>query len=104
MNGGTIEIQTTTWHKNDIQHNKYYQWSEYWLSGFLRNATPLYRKWLLPINIANIFQTDIIRNLADLGGTQHAEKELDKNVLEIIKNYKKWGNYQKLSLNKKTFF
>ena len=25
---------TTTWHKNDIQHNKYYQWPEYSLSGF----------------------------------------------------------------------
>ena len=56
---------TTTWHKNDIQHNKYYQWSGYWFSGFLRNATPLYTKWFLPVNNANIFRTDIIRNLAD---------------------------------------
>ena len=74
---------TTTWHKNDIQHNKYYQWPEYWLGGFLGNATPLYRKWFLPINNANIFQTDIIRNLADLGGIQQAGKKRDKNVLEI---------------------
>ena len=30
---------------------------------------------------ANIFQTDINTNLADLRGIQQAEKELDKNVL-----------------------
>ena len=47
------------------------------LGGFLKNATPLYRKWFLPINIANIFRTDIIRNLADLGGIQQAGKELE---------------------------
>ena len=29
------------------------------------------------INIANIFQKDIIRNLPDLGGIQEAGKELE---------------------------
>ena len=76
---------TKTWHKNYTQQNKYYQWPQYWLSGSLRNATPLYTKWLLPINNADVFQRDIIRNLADLGGIQQAEKGLDKNVLEIKK-------------------
>ena len=83
---------TTTWHKNDIQHNKYYQWPEHWQGGFLRNAIPLYTKWFLPINNANIFQTDIIRSLAELGGIQQAEKELDKNVLEIKKLVQKIGD------------
>ena len=59
-----------------------------------KKATPLYTKWFLPISNANIFQTDVNTNLADLRGIQQAEKELDKNVLEI----------KKLSLNKKNFF
>ena len=67
----------------NIQHNKYYQWPEYHLGEFLRNGASLYTKWFLPISDTNIFPTDINRNLADLGGIQKAEKELDKNVLEI---------------------
>ena len=26
---------TKTWQKIDIKHNKYYQWPEYWLDGFV---------------------------------------------------------------------
>ena len=92
---------TTTWHKNDIQHNKYYQWSGYWFSGFLRNATPLYTKWFLPVNNANIFRTDIIRNLAYHRGIQQAEKELDKNVLEIKKLIQKIGDLSKIKFKQK---
>ena len=62
------------------------------------------KKWFLPINNANIFQTNIIRNLADLRGIQQAEKELDKNVLEITKLVQKIGDLSKIKFKQKTFF
>ena len=103
MNGGTIEIQQHPG-KNDIQHKKYYQWPEYCLGEFLRNSTALYTKWFLPINNANIFQTDINKNLADIGGVQQAEKELDKNVLEIKNLVQKIGDLSKIKFKQKNFF
>ena len=87
----------------NIEHNKYYQWPEYHLGGFLRNGTSLYTKWVLPISNANIFQTDINRNLADLGGIQKAEKELDKNVLELKKLVQKIGDLSKIKFKQKIF-
>ena len=95
---------TTTWHKNGIQRNRYYQCPEYLLGGFLRNATPLYTKWFLPINSTSIFQTDIIRNLVDIGGIQQAEKELDKNALEIKKLVQRKGDLSKIKFKQKSFF
>ena len=89
----------TTWYKNNIQHSKYYQWPEYHLGGFWRNASPHYTKWFLPISNANIFQTDINRNLADLGGIQRA-----KNILEIKKLVLKIGDVSKIMFKQKTFF
>ena len=74
---------TTTWRKNDIKHNKYYQWPEYWLGGFVNTKPSSYAKWLIPKNKASIIQEDIKTDLTNLGEIQQAEKELDKNVLEI---------------------
>ena len=88
----------------NIKHDKYYQWPEYHLGGFLRNGTSLYTKMVLPISNSNIFQTDINRNLADLGGIQKAEKELDKNVLEIKKLVQKIGDLSKIKFKQKIFF
>ena len=102
MNGNTKEIQQHPGTKTIS--NKSYQWPGYWFSGFLRNATPLYTKWFLPVNNANIFGTDIIGNLAYHRGIQQAEKELDKNVLEIKKLIQKIGGLSKIKFKQKNFF
>ena len=49
--------------KNDIKHNKYYQWPEYLLDGFVDTKPSSYVKWLLPKNKASIFQEDIKTDL-----------------------------------------
>ena len=85
---------TTTWPKNDIKHNKYYQWPEYWLDGFSDTKLSRYTKLLIPKNKVSISQEDVKTDLIKLGGIQ-AEKELDKNVLEIkslVKKKKKIGD------------
>ena len=80
---------TTTWHKNDIQHNRVYAWPEFWLGGFLKFTKLLYTKWLIAENNTGKFDYDINKNLAKLGGIQQAEKEFDENVLEIENLVKK---------------
>ena len=40
----TCSETITTWQQNYIRHNRCYEWPEYWLGAFLRNATPLYTK------------------------------------------------------------
>ena len=57
----------------------------------------MYKKWLIAENDAHLFNYDINKDLAKLGGIQQAKQELDENVLEIknlvkenrrfIKNY-----------------
>ena len=74
---------TTTWHKKQYQTQHIYQWPEYWLGGFIDTKLSSYAKWLIPKNKTFIFQEDIETDLTNLGGIQQAEKELDKNVLEI---------------------
>ena len=81
--------------KNGIKHNKYYQWPEYWPGGFVYTKPSSYAKWLIPKNKASIFQEDITTDLTNLGEIQQAEKELDKNVLEIKALIKKVGNLSK---------
>ena len=93
-----------TWHKNNIQHNRYYNWSEFQFGGFLKFTKPIYTKWFIAEKDACIFNYDISKDLPKLGGIQQAEKEFDENVLEIKNLVKKQAIYQKLSLNKKTFF
>ena len=58
----------------------------------------------MPKKEASIFQDDIKTDLANLGGIQQAEKELDKNVLEIKSLVKKQEIYQKFCVNKNFFF
>ena len=64
----TADFHTTTtrW-KNGIKHNKYYQWPEYWLGGFVDTKPSSYAKWLIPKNKASIFQEDIKTDLTNLG-------------------------------------
>ena len=51
-----------------------------------------------------VFQTDIIKNFADLGVIQQAEKELDKNILKIKKLVQKIGDLSKIKFKQKNFF
>ena len=57
-----------TWYKNNAQHNRFYAWPEFWVVGFLKFTKPLYTKWLMTENDAHIFNYDINKNLAELGG------------------------------------
>ena len=87
---------TTTWRKTDIKHSKYYQSPEYLLGGFIDTKPSSYAKWLIPKNKASIFQEDSKTDLTNLGGIQQAEKELNKNVLEIKAPVKKTGYLSKI--------
>ena len=49
----------------------------------------MYKKWLIAENDARIFNYDINKDLAKLGGIQQAQKEFDKKVLEIKNLLKK---------------
>ena len=57
---------------------------------------PLYTKWFTNVNDDTSFNGNFTKDLAKLGGVQQAEKELDKNVLEIkhlVKNRRYIKNY-----------
>ena len=95
---------TTTWRKTDIKHSKYYQSPEYLLGGFIDTKPSSYAKWLIPKNKASIFQEDSKTDLTNLGGIQQAEKELNKNVLEIKAPVKKTGYLSKTLFKQKNFF
>ena len=58
---------------------------------------------MLSPNDSRIFNQDVNKDLEKPAGVQQAEKELDKNLLEIKNLVKKKVIYQKLSLNKKLF-
>ena len=69
---------TTTWHKSDIQHNRFYAWSEFWLDGFFKFTKPLYTKQLIAEKNTSIFNYNINKDLAKLRGIQQVEKKLMK--------------------------
>ena len=95
----------TAWQKNDIKYNKYYQWHERWLGGFIKDTSkPTYSKWFITSCNGQIFNNSIITDLSKLGGIQQAEKELDKNVLEVKDLVEKIGNISDLTLKQKNFF
>ena len=65
----------TAWQKNDIKYNKYYQWHERWLGGFIKDISkPTYSKWFITPCNGHIFNNSIITDLSKLGGIQQAEK------------------------------
>ena len=64
----------------------------------------MYTKWLIAENDARIFNYDINKDLAKVGGIQQAEKEFDENVLEIKNLVKNRRFIKHYILNKKTFF
>ena len=95
----------TAWQKNDIKYNKYYQWHERWLGGFINDTSkPTYSKWFITPCNSQIFNNNIITDLSKLGGIQQAERELDKNVLEVKDLVEEIGNISDLTLKQKNFF
>ena len=95
----------TAWQKNDIKYNKYYQWHERWLGGFIKDTSkPTYSKWFITPCNGQIFNNSIITDLSKLGGIQQAEKELDKNVLEVKDLVEEIGNISDFTLKQKNFF
>ena len=95
----------TTWQKNNIKYNKYYQWHERWLGGFIKDISkPTYSKWFITPCNGHIFNNSIITDLSKLGGIQQAEKELDENVLEVKDLVEEIGNISDFTLKQKNFF
>ena len=58
----------------------------------------MYKKWLIAQNNVCIFDYDINKDLAKVGGIQQAEKEFDENVMEL-----KIGNLSKITFKQKNF-
>ena len=95
---------TTTWHKSDIQHNRFYTWPEFCLDRLLKFTKTLYKKWLIADNDALIFNYDINKDLAKLEGIQQPQKEFDEKVLEIKNLVKKISYLSKITFKQKNFF
>ena len=74
---GSDRHVTTTWQKNDIKRNKYYQWPEYLLGGLVDTKPSSYATWLVPKYKAAIFQEDVKTDL-----TKEFSK-LKKNLIKI---------------------
>ena len=64
----------------------------------------MYSKWFITPYNGQISNNDIITDLSKLEGIQQAEKELDKNVLEVKDLVEKIGNLSDLTLKQKNFF
>ena len=95
----------TTWQKNDIKYNKYYQWPEYWLGDFINDTPkPTHSKRFVTPHNGQSFNNDITTDLSKLGGIQPAEKEFNTNVLEVKDLVEKVGNLSDLTLKQKNFF
>lgn len=94
-----------TWDTRDVQRNKYFNWPEFWFPGPLNFKNPLYSKWFVQQSDTKTFnQRFVTKPLASLGGDKQAEKELNKNVLEIKNLMQKIGDLSKLKFEQKNFF
>ena len=74
------------------------------LGEFIDTKPSSYAKWLIPKNKASIFQERSKTDLTNLGGNQQAEKELNKNVLEIKAPVKETGDLSKNLFKQKKLF
>ena len=92
--------RTIRQNKNDLTHNRYYNFPEFWSGGLtFKNKRSVFTKYFINEHSAGIFNYDEFKDLEKLGGLDLAEKELDKDVLEIKSIVNKIGD-----CIKKTFF
>ena len=92
--------RTIRQNKNDLTHNSYYNFPEFWSGGLtFKNKRSVFTKYFINEHSAGIFNYDEFKDLEKLGGLDLAEKELDKDVLEIKSIVNKIGD-----CIKKTFF
>ena len=69
-----------------------------------KNRSQVFTEYFINEHSAGIFNYDEFKVLAKLGGLDQAEKELDKDVLEIKSLVNKIGDSSKITLHQKNFF
>ena len=76
--------RTIRWNKNDLAHDRYFNFSEFWTGGLtFKNKGSVFTKYFINEHRQGILNYDEFNDLAKIGGFDQAEKELDKDVLEI---------------------
>ena len=76
--------QTIRWSKNDLAKDSYYNFPEFWTGGLtFKNRGSVFTKSFINEHSSVIFNYDEFKDLGKIGGLDPAEKELDKDVLEI---------------------
>ena len=76
-----------------------------WTGGLtFKNKSSVFTKNFINEQSAVIFNYDEFKDLSKLGELDQAEKELDKDVLEIKSLVNKIGDLSKIILHQKNFF
>ena len=97
--------RTIRQNKNDLAHDSYYNFPEFWTGGStFKNKSSVFKKIFINEQSAVIFNYDEFKDLSKLGELDQAEKELDKDVLEIKSLVNKIGDSSKIILHQKNFF
>ena len=97
--------QTIRWNKNDLAHDRYCNFLEFWTGGLtFKNKRSVFTKYFINEHNFGIFNYDEFKDLAKLGGLDQAEKGVDKDVLEIKSLINKIGDLSKITLHQKNFF
>ena len=61
--------QTIRWNKNDLAHNRYYNFPEFWTGGLpFKNKRSVFTKYFINEHSTGIFNYDDFKDLAKLGG------------------------------------
>ena len=69
-----------------------------------KNKRSVFTKYFINEHSSGIFNYDEFKDLAKLGGLDQAEKEFDKDVLEIKSLVNKIDDLSKITLHQKNFF
>ena len=77
----------------------------FWTGGLtFKNKRWVFKKYFINEHSSGIFNYDEFKDLAKLDRLDQAEKELDKDVLEIKILVNKTGGLSKINLHQKIFF
>ena len=98
--------RTIRWNKNDLANNSCNSFPEIWTGGLtFRNKRSVFTKYFINELSPAIFNYDEFKDLPKISRLDQAQKELDKDVLEIKSLVNKIGDFSKIILyQKKGFF